>query len=108
FVGIAADFAVTAHDAFGNTATGYRGTVSFTSSDNLATLLPTYSFVTGDQGVHRFTATLFTTGTQSLVGEDNAAGLSASEGNITINNLVPILGSLSASTAVENAPAQSL
>ena len=34
-------FSVTAKDAFGNTATGYAGTVHFTSSDGQAALQPT-------------------------------------------------------------------
>src|SRR5713101_2202123 len=38
-------FTVTAKDAFGNTATGYTGTITFTSSDSLAVLPAKYTFV---------------------------------------------------------------
>ena len=53
-------------DAFGNTATGYLGTVHFTSSDGPAVLPANYTFIAGDNGVHTFTTvTLKTAGTQS-------------------------------------------
>jgi hypothetical protein len=45
---------VTAMDAYGNVATGYRGTVKFSSSDNSATLPPKYTFAASDNGVHIF------------------------------------------------------
>ena len=61
---------MTARDAFGNTATGYTGTVHFTSSDAQATLPADYTFTAGDTGVHTFTATLKTAGTQSLTATD--------------------------------------
>ncbi len=48
--GVAASVTVTAKDAFGNTATGYTGTVHFTSSDGNATLPANYTFVGGDAG----------------------------------------------------------
>ncbi|OYV95734.1 MAG: hypothetical protein B7Z73_02005 [Planctomycetia bacterium 21-64-5] len=38
---------VTARDAYGNTATGYTGTVHFTSSDGQAVLPSNYTFVSG-------------------------------------------------------------
>jgi hypothetical protein len=64
--GAAHTFTVTAKDAFGNTATGYRGTVHFTSSDSKAALPQDYTFTATDNGVHRFSATFKTVGTQSL------------------------------------------
>src|SRR5262249_14976629 len=60
-------FTVTAQDAYGNTATGYAGTVTFSSSDPLA-LLPPNSTLTNGTG--SFTATLTTVGTQSLTATD--------------------------------------
>src|SRR5207248_8014984 len=57
---------VTALDAFNNTATGYAGTVHFTSSDGGggSAVPANYSFVGGDAGVHTFTngVTLVTAG----------------------------------------------
>jgi hypothetical protein len=64
--GAAHTFTVTAKDAFGNTATGYRGTVHFTSSDSKAALPNDYTFTATDNGVRRFSATFKTIGTQSL------------------------------------------
>ncbi|HKV05580.1 MAG TPA: hypothetical protein VJO53_10795, partial [Candidatus Acidoferrales bacterium] len=49
--GAAANFTVTAKDALNNTATGYTGTVHFTSSDGTAVLPANYTFVAGDAGV---------------------------------------------------------
>ena len=42
-------------DAFGNTATGYTGTVHFTSTDGQAVLPADYTFTAGDAGIHTFT-----------------------------------------------------
>ena len=46
---------VTALDASGNVATGYRGKVAFRSSDASAVLPKSYTFTAADQGVHTFT-----------------------------------------------------
>jgi hypothetical protein len=79
-------FTVTAQDAYGNTATGYTGTVHFSSSDGQATLPADYAFTTADAGVHTFRATLKTAGTQSLTATDTAtAGITGSQTNITVN-----------------------
>ena len=68
--GTAASFTVTALDAYGNIATGYRGTVHFTSSDAQASLPANYVFTATDAGTHTFTATLNTSGTQSITATD--------------------------------------
>jgi hypothetical protein len=68
--GAAHSFTVTAKDPFGNIATGYRGTVHFTSSDRLAILPSSYTFTAADNGVHTFTASLETLGVQSLSASD--------------------------------------
>ena len=49
---------VTALDAYNNTATGYMGTVQFTSSDSQASLPGNYQFVSGDNGRHTFSVTV--------------------------------------------------
>src|SRR5207248_1220998 len=61
--GSAFSFTVTALDAFNNTATGYAGTVHFTSSDGAATP-PSNSTLTNGTGT--FSATLKTAGNQTL------------------------------------------
>jgi hypothetical protein len=59
---------VTAFDPYNNVATGYRGSVHFTSSDRLATLPANYTFTAGDAGVHNFVngVTMKTSGTQTI------------------------------------------
>ena len=55
--GVAGSFTVTAEDANGHVATGYTGTLHFTSSDAQAVLPANYTFVAADAGVHAFNAT---------------------------------------------------
>jgi uncharacterized delta-60 repeat protein len=84
--GAAQSFTVTARDAFGNIASGYGGTVHFTSSDGQASLPGDYGFTTGDAGVHTFSATLNTAGSQSISATDTSAqGLNGTEGNIVVS-----------------------
>ena len=70
--GVAQSFTVTVRDAFGNSITGYTGTVTFSSSDVQAGLPASYTFTAADAGVHTFTATLKTAGTQSITVKDAA------------------------------------
>lgn len=81
--GVAQTFTVTARDAFGNLATGYAGTVHFTSSDSQAALPGDFTFGAGDGGAHTFSATLKTTGTQSITGNDGS--LSGTQTNISVS-----------------------
>ncbi len=81
--GVPFTFTITLEDAYGNVATGYLGTVHFSSSDPLAGLPNDYAFTTADAGVQTFTATLGTSGSQSLTATDDANGLSS-----TLNLLV--------------------
>jgi hypothetical protein len=85
--GTSATFRVIARDAFNNTDSNYRGTVVITSSDiNGAVLLPgPYTFTAGDAGVHMFSATLVTSGTQSLTVTDQvSASITGSQTGIAI------------------------
>jgi len=77
-------FTVTASDPYGNVASGYRGTVHFTSSDGGASLPADYAFTAADAGAHRFSATFNTSGTQSLTARDTAAGFSGTQSGITV------------------------
>lgn len=49
---------VTALDANGHTATGYRGTVHFNTSDPQASVPANYTFTATDKGVHAFSYSL--------------------------------------------------
>ena len=61
---------VKAVDAYGNTATGYTGTVHFTSTDAKAILPANYTFTAANAGVHTFSVTLKTVGTQVIRARD--------------------------------------
>lgn len=64
--GVSQNYTVTAHDAYGNVATGYHGTVNVSSSDALATLPATYTFTAGDAGTHTFSMAFKSSGGQSI------------------------------------------
>jgi 6-phosphogluconolactonase (cycloisomerase 2 family) len=88
-------FTVTARDARGDVATGYRGTVRFTSTDPAAVLPADYTFTEADEGVRTFTATFQTVGTRSITATDVAtAALLGSQSGIVIHNntvsLIPV------------------
>jgi hypothetical protein len=53
---------VTAYEAWGNVATGYLGTITFSCDDTAATLPADYPFQPGDQGTQSFMVTLGTPG----------------------------------------------
>src|SRR5262249_7462424 len=53
--GVRFSLTLTVKDAYGNVATGYTGTVHFSSTDGTATLPANYTFTAADQGTHTFT-----------------------------------------------------
>jgi hypothetical protein len=74
---------VTAYDVNYNIATGYRGTIHFTSTDGSATLPPDHTFTAGDNGTVTFTngVILRTAGAQTITTTDNAdATITGSQG----------------------------
>jgi hypothetical protein len=79
---------VKAKDPYGNTATGYRGTVHFTSSDTSAGVkLPSdYTFTAGDGGAHTFTNgfTLVTVGTQTVTATDKVTGSITGQASVNV------------------------
>ena len=80
--GVAGSVTVTARDAYGNTVTGYTGTVHFTSSDPSA-VLP--ADATLSSGVGTFNVTFATPGTQSVTATDTGnASISGSQGGIGV------------------------
>jgi probable HAF family extracellular repeat protein len=82
--GATGSFTTTALDSSGAPATGYTGTVYFTSSDPQASLPSAYTFTMADAGVHTFSATLKTAGTQSITVTDAAHGTSGTQDGITV------------------------
>ena len=77
---------VTAKDQFGNTATGYTGTVHFTSSDGSATLPSNYIFVGGDAGSHVFSGVILRlVGDQTITATDTLTGtITGTQSAITV------------------------
>ncbi|HEY9502810.1 MAG TPA: Calx-beta domain-containing protein, partial [Pyrinomonadaceae bacterium] len=82
---IAFNFSVTAQDQFNNTATGYTGTVHFTSTDGAA-VLPADSTLTN--GVGTFSATMNTPGNQTITATDTVtAPITGTSNTIVVGNL---------------------
>jgi hypothetical protein len=91
--GVAGAFVITALDAYGNTATGYTGTVQFTSSDGSATLPANYTFAAGHYGAATLGATLRTVGTQSLTVTDTlSSSTTGAQAGIRVIPLATIAG----------------
>ena len=92
---------VTAFDPYNNVATGYRGTVNFTSSDNRASLPGVYTFIAGDGGVHAFGngVTLRTSGTQTITVYDVFHPSIIGGASVDVGGVAPPSVSRSAATA---------
>jgi uncharacterized repeat protein (TIGR03803 family) len=81
--GVAFSITVTAYDAYGNVATGYTGTVHFTSSDKTASLPANYAFTASDNGVHTFAGLVLNRkGKQSITATDTLS--SAIAGSLSV------------------------
>jgi len=71
---------VRALDAYGNIATGYRGTIHFNTSDLASSVPANYTFTAADAGVHTFSyllspgLVLRTPGTQAVRARDTMTG----------------------------------
>lgn len=76
---------VTALNSNGTTNTGYLGSVHFTSSDPLAVLPADYTFTSTDKGVHNFSVTLKSAGSDSITVTDKANSGIAGSGTVTVN-----------------------
>lgn len=97
--GTAFTFTVDAMDKYNRIAAGYRGIASFSSSDGKAVLPANYTFTSSDLGVHSFSATLNTAGTQSLTATDTAtSSITGAQSGITVSLDDPLVISGLAST----------
>ncbi len=77
--------AVTLRDLYGNVATGYRGTLGFSSTDVQAALPTAYTFTAADAGVHSFTVVFKTASKQTFTVKDTAnVSLSGSQSLIDV------------------------
>ena len=89
---------------FGQTAFGYTGTVTFstTDPDPGVVLPPDYTFTASDQGTHTFSGgiTLMTPGDEMLTATDSASGFSAST-VVTVQGAGPAPGRHRATDSVD-------
>jgi hypothetical protein len=102
--GDAANVTLTAYDASYNLATGYTGTVHFTSTDGAATLPLNYTFTGGYAGTHTFTGemTLRTGGLRVVTATDVADGTINGSQSIIVAPPIPtgLLATATATTQV--------
>ena len=83
--GAAVPVTITLRDAFGNIATGYRGTLAFGSADAQAALPANYTFTATDAGVHTFTVAFKTADDTTFSVQDTTnPGLSGSQVDIAV------------------------
>jgi uncharacterized repeat protein (TIGR03803 family) len=82
--GVAFSVTLTVYDAYGNVATGYTGTVHFSSSDGTASLPANYTFTAADAGVHTFAVVLRKKGKQTLTVADTANGTLTATDTISV------------------------
>ena len=83
-----------------NTATGYVGTVHFTSSDSAALLPANYTFTTASAGTHTFSVTLSTPGLRSITATDTVTGSINGSATVTVSDVAPTV-SLSAPSSAD-------
>jgi hypothetical protein len=101
--GVATDVTVTARDSVGNVATGYTGTVQFSSTDGSAVLPGDYPFTPGNSGNHTFSGgvTLNTSGPQSVTVTDAADNVITGSQAVMVDD-APCLPSLAITDPPEN------
>lgn len=90
-VGNSTSVTVRARDAFGNVDTSYAGTISFSSSDALASLPVPFTFGPADAGSKTFSGGVRfgTGGTQSLTAQDTTSGIMGTLAGIAVTEQVP-------------------
>src|SRR5204862_1247558 len=76
---------LTARDAHDNVATGYTGTVHFTSTDGQASLPADTAFAPADAGVKSFAVTLKTAGSQTVAATDTVTSSVTGNAAVTVN-----------------------
>lgn len=83
--GVTTTFTVTVRNTIGQVASGYTGTIYFSSSDVQAGLPASYTFTAADAGVHTFSVTLKTAGIQSISVRDTTGTLTGTVAGISVN-----------------------
>src|SRR5205807_2243944 len=72
--------------ADGTVATGYTGTVHFSSTDALAVLPADYTFSSTDAGAHQFSVTLKTAGGQTVKAADTSNSALTGSQTVTVSS----------------------
>jgi large repetitive protein len=86
--GVSFSVTVTVRDAANNLATGYAGTVHFSSTDPASVLPANYTFLAADAGTHTFSVILSTGGTRSITATDTVTGSLTSTATLIVNPAV--------------------
>jgi hypothetical protein len=85
---------VTLRDRFGNVATGYTGTVTFSTSDVVAMQLGKmpvdYPFTSQDAGTHTFSGTLMTVPSQTITAADTVNASLSATNTVTVSAVAPL------------------
>ena len=99
--GDSADINVTAYDQNYNLATGYTGTIQFTSTDGAATLPASYTFTAADNGSHTFTSGLIlrTAGLQVVTATDAANATITGSRSVVVGPATPVNFAATATSA---------
>src|SRR5262249_30982414 len=83
--GVPDPFTVTALDQFGNIATGYTGTATFSSTDTQAVFTPpSHAFVAGDAGVFTGSVMFKTAGLQTVTANDRVTHVTGPSAAVTV------------------------
>jgi hypothetical protein len=83
--GVPHSFTVTAQDAFGNTATGYAGTVQFSAANDAQAVLPANSTISAGTGTFNATFKTVTGGSKTLTATDTVtSSITGSQAGITV------------------------
>lgn len=92
---------VAALDVNGALAVNYAGSITFSSSDNLAVLPRVYTFASADQGAHTFAGVEFgSAGTQQITVNDTRAATITGSVSITVHNGTAVIGAGTVSSEV--------
>jgi hypothetical protein len=103
--GTAFTITVSALTVDGHVDDQYTGAVHFTSSDGAALLPTNYTFTKGDLGVHTFTVTLNTTGSQTLTAADTKKKTIKGTATVTVSSSAPPPGRSSGTGSAADATA---
>ncbi len=103
--GSAVSVIVAALDVYGNAATGYAGTVHFSSSDPQAGLPADFTFTPAAGGAQSFFVTFKTAGTQSLAVTDTGNPAFAAQSSVGVSPAFPTVWVVSGLPAASTAGA---